>query len=110
MVHCVAGEIGSMHDLTICKNSMEEVKNILRKENDNEEAAEREETCWSVLADSGYQGLQEYVNVVLPHKKKPNKQLTKAQQKHNEDLGAERVICERYHRGAMAVLRTAMED
>lgn len=94
LVHCVSGEIGSMHDLTICKNSMDEVKGILQKESENEDDSE---TYWSILADSGYQGLQEYVDTILPHKKKPNKQLTKVQQKHNKDLGAERVICERYY-------------
>jgi len=90
VVHCVAGELGSIHDLTICRDNLEEVKEVIRKEDE-------EDAYWFIIADLGYQGLQEYTNAILPHKKKPDKQLTRQQQKYNRELGAERVICERYY-------------
>ena len=89
VVNCVAGEKGSIHDLTICRENIDDLKNILKKED--------EEDNWVVIADLAYKGLQDSVDVLLPHKKKPNKQLTKAQAKYNKELGAQRVICERYY-------------
>jgi hypothetical protein len=88
VVHTVAGERGAMHDLTICRENIDDLKIILNNEEDNN---------WFVIADLAYKGLDDTVDVLLPHKKKPNKQLTKAQTKYNKELGAQRVICERYY-------------
>jgi hypothetical protein len=63
---------------------------ILAKEDDDEES-------WSVLVDSGYQGLQRSVNAILPEKKRANRPFTRQQRRHNEDLASERVICERFY-------------
>lgn len=63
---------------------------MLAKEDDDEEA-------WSVLVDSGYQGLQRSVNAILPAKKRANRRFTRQQRRHNQDLASERVICERFY-------------
>lgn len=63
---------------------------MLAKEDDEDEA-------WSVLVDSGYQGLQRSVNAILPVKKRANRPFTRQQRRHNQDLASERVICERYY-------------
>lgn len=97
VVHCIAGERGAMHDLTICRENIHELKDILRKNDDGEEGENKDDDYWFVMADSAYKGLQDETNVMLPHKKKPNKQLTKQQQKFNRELAAERVICERFY-------------
>jgi hypothetical protein len=99
VVNCIAGERGAIHDLTICRDHIDELKNVLRKEEvDKEHESEsKEEDYWYVLVDSGYKGLQHIANATLPHKKKPNKQLTKQQQKFNKELASQRVICERYY-------------
>jgi len=46
---------------------------------------------WSILADSAYQGLDRVLNVILPHKKPPNRQLTRGQKRHNKALASQRV-------------------
>lgn len=58
---------------------------------------EDEENPWSVMADSGYQGLQRLVSAVLPHKKQPNRPVTRQQERFNQELASERVICERFY-------------
>jgi threonine aldolase len=63
---------------------------MLAKEDEDDEP-------WSVLVDSGYQGLQRSVNAILPVKKQANRQFTRQQRRHNQDLASERVICERYY-------------
>jgi hypothetical protein len=63
LVHCIPGQVGSTHDLTICKNNMKEVKEVFEKDDD-------EDSYYSVLVDSGYQGLQEYTDCFLSFKKK----------------------------------------
>jgi hypothetical protein len=63
---------------------------MLAKEDEDEEP-------WSVLVDSGYQGLQRSVNAILPAKKQANRPFTRQQRRHNQDLASERVICERFY-------------
>jgi hypothetical protein len=58
---------------------------------------EDEDNPWFVLVDSGYQGLQRLVDTILPHKKQPNRAFTRQQQRHNQELASERVICERFY-------------
>ena len=58
---------------------------------------DKEEEPWSVLVDSGYQGLQRSVNAILPVKKRANRPFTRQQRRHNQDLASERVICERFY-------------
>jgi hypothetical protein len=58
---------------------------------------DEDEAPWSVLVDSGYQGLQRSVNAILPAKKRANRPFTRQQRRHNQDLASERVICERFY-------------
>lgn len=64
---------------------------------DEEESESGEDTYGAVLVDSGYQGLQRVVKAILPHKKQPNRPLTRQQQRFNQELASERVICERFY-------------
>lgn len=64
---------------------------------DEDESDEEEEAYWSVLVDSGYQGLQRHVKAILPHKKHANRPFTRPQQRFNQELASERVICERFY-------------
>lgn len=97
VVSCIAGEPGAMHDLTICRDNIDDLKDVLRKEDDSNSEESKEDDYWFVIADSAYKGLQEETNVMLPNKKKPNGKLTKKQSKYNQELAAERVICERFY-------------
>jgi hypothetical protein len=58
---------------------------------------DEDEEPWSVLVDSGYQGLQRYLNAILPEKKLANRPFTRHQRRHNQELASERVICERFY-------------
>ena len=51
------------------------------------------------MADKGYQGIQKnHPNSRIPHKKKPNQQLTSEQKKFNRKLASERIVIENIHR------------
>lgn len=62
-----------------------------------EDESDEEDSYWSVLVDSGYQGLQRQVKALMPHKKKSNRPFTRPQQRFNQELASERVICERFY-------------
>lgn len=64
---------------------------------DEEESESGVDTYGAVLVDSGYQGLQRVVKAILPYKKQPNRPFTRQQQRFNQELASERVICERYY-------------
>ena len=64
---------------------------------DEEESESDEDTYGHVLVDSGYQGLQRVVKAILPYKKQPNRPFTRQQQRFNQELASERVICERFY-------------
>ncbi|CAL6046904.1 Conserved_hypothetical protein [Hexamita inflata] len=49
-----------------------------------------------VIADSGYQGLQNEINVITPHKKPKNDELSPIQKQHNKALSSRRIIVENY--------------
>ena len=52
---------------------------------------------WSILVDSGYQGLQQLVPVVLPHRRPRNGDLSILQRQHNRLLARHRVVCENFY-------------
>ena len=58
---------------------------------------EDEDEPYSVLVDSGYQGLQHLVDAILPYKKQANRPLTRHQRIFNQELASERVVCERFY-------------
>ncbi|ETV74819.1 hypothetical protein H257_10880 [Aphanomyces astaci] len=51
---------------------------------------------WSVLADKGYQGTQEYVRGFTPLKRPPHGQLTMEQERSNAKLSSDRVIVKNF--------------
>lgn len=70
-------EPGSIHDLTVKRNSTPIPRNAL------------------ALADSGYQGYQnEHENIWLPYKNTKKKKLTKEQKEHNKALASLRILVE----------------
>jgi hypothetical protein len=77
VVSCIPGEKGALHDLTICRSNIKVLKDVLKVTTDS--SNEEEEAYWAVIVDSGYQGLQNIVDVIIPHKKQANKSLTKQQ-------------------------------
>jgi hypothetical protein len=64
---------------------------------EGEDESDGDDAYWSVLVDSGYQGLQRQVKAILPHKKKSNRPFTRQQIRFNQELASERVICERFY-------------
>lgn len=97
VVHCISGVRGSVHDLTICRNNLEEVKRVIKKPAIDDEIEDERDLYWSVLVDAGYRGLQKSLNAIMPYKKKPNKRFTNRQKKFNKKLASQRVICERFY-------------
>lgn len=95
LVHCIPGERGALHDFTICRNNIEILRDILRKEQNVDDSNEDEP--WCVITDLGYIGLQNLVSAIMPHKKKKNKKLTKNQKRFNRKVASQRVICERFY-------------
>ena len=52
---------------------------------------------WSLLVDSGYQGLQRLLPAILPYKKRPRRELTRPERDHNRRLARHRVVCEHFY-------------
>jgi hypothetical protein len=76
---CAAQEKGKVHDFTLFKMTIAEI------------------ICWGVflLADSGYQGIQEYhENSEIPIKKPRGGELTADEKSHNRELSRRRVPIE----------------
>jgi len=88
VIHCILGEKGAVHDFAICRNNIEILQDLLSKEFNGHDS-EEEDDSWSILVDSGYQGLQRLVKTVLPHKKQPNRPFTMQQRRYNQELASE---------------------
>lgn len=58
---------------------------------------EEDDGLWVTLVDSGYQGLQRLVPVVLPQKHRPGRELNRDQRHHNRLLAQHRVVCEHFY-------------
>lgn len=52
---------------------------------------------WSILVDSGDQGLQRLAWAILPHKQRPDRIFTRAHREHNQRLARHRVVCEQFY-------------
>ncbi|RQM31002.1 hypothetical protein B5M09_013492 [Aphanomyces astaci] len=63
---------------------------------DNDALRDNFPSQWSVLADRGYQGIQEYVRGFTPLKRPPHGQLTMEQERANVKLSSDRVIVENF--------------
>ena len=105
VVHCVPGVLGAVHDLTVARQSLNDVSRsflaltcqlktfFIRNEDEDYD----ENNTWDVLVDSGYQGFQHVAPAILPYKKKSGRRLTQRQVRFNRSLASERVICERFY-------------
>jgi len=89
-----SGVPGSVHDLTIAREHVDEIQEFLAK--DEEEQQEEGET-WAVLVDTGFVGLEHNLNVMHPFKRAAGRDLTIAQRNYNRRLAGQRVICERWY-------------
>jgi DDE superfamily endonuclease len=97
LINCIPGEKGSIHDFMICRSNISILRDILRKEQKNLDDSEEEDLSWSIIVGSGYQGLQNYVKAIMPHKKQKSKAFTRQQTTFNKELASQRVICERFY-------------
>lgn len=106
VVHVISGVVGSVHDLTIARQSIENVRFLLclpplilqiRQFLDADVEDEMEDEPWSILVDSGYQGLQRLVRAIMPYKRRPGRDFTRDQRVHNRLLAHHRVVCEQFY-------------
>lgn len=84
-----SGVPGSVHDLTIAREHVDEIQEFLAK--DEEEQQEEGET-WAVLVDTGFVGLEHNLNAMHPFKRAAGRDLN-----YNRRLAGQRVICERWY-------------
>jgi hypothetical protein len=89
-----SGVPGSVHDLTIAREHVDEIAEFLAKE---EEEQEVEDETWAVLVDTGFVGLEHNLNALHPFKRAAGRDLTIAQRNYNRRLAGQRVICERWY-------------
>ena len=90
LVACWAGTPGAVHDVVIANEHYQEIKRLIE-----EEERMREES--KIFADKGFLGCEGNLPVLIPYKKKPNRELTPAQVEQNKALSSHRVICERWY-------------
>ncbi|RHY99865.1 hypothetical protein DYB35_013381, partial [Aphanomyces astaci] len=90
--------VGSMSDFEIFKANLGFHSTHLEKQpsdtnvSDNDALRDKFPSQWSVLADKGYQGIQEYVRGFTLLKRPPHGQLTMEQERSNAKLSSDRVI------------------
>ena len=87
---CWSGVPGAVHDSVIANDNHLAIKNLI----DNEDWMGEES---KIFADKGFIGCEVNLPVVIPYKKKPNKELTQKQTEYNKSLSSHRVICERWY-------------
>eukprot|EP01121_Diplochlamys_sp_Union-15-3_P019079 TRINITY_DN7098_c0_g1_i12.p1 TRINITY_DN7098_c0_g1~~TRINITY_DN7098_c0_g1_i12.p1 ORF type:complete len:131 (+),score=20.23 TRINITY_DN7098_c0_g1_i12:534-926(+) len=76
VVHFFPGIPGAVHDLTCIAGSSK---------------------YWAVLADKGYQGLQNFIPVYSPKKNLKHQRLTTEDETRNAKLAATRIRCENWY-------------
>ena len=91
LVYCKSGVPGSVHDLTIARHTLQELRSYLHSDIN-------EDDC-SLLADLGYVGLNTLLRANIPYKRPPGGQLQAEQRAYNTTHASQRVICERYYGG-----------
>ncbi|GMF66509.1 unnamed protein product [Phytophthora lilii] len=88
---------GSVSDITILANHVEEHKAMLMKTNqellseDNGEDANQSQELWGLLADKGYQGAGSMLRCIHPKKKPKNGELTADELVRNGNVSSDRV-------------------
>ncbi|ETV82686.1 hypothetical protein H257_05252 [Aphanomyces astaci] len=94
--------VGSTSDFEMFKANLGFHSTHLEKQpsdtnvSDNDALRDNFPSQWSVLADRGYQGIQEYVRGFTPLKRPPHGQLTMEQERANVKLSSDRVIVENF--------------
>jgi len=84
---------GSVHDLNIFEKNVAEYQKYLQKTPEELKIMNDQETTWSLMADKGYQGAQNFVRVVLPTKGEGGR----AQNDENRKIAIERIIIENFY-------------
>lgn len=92
LVNCWSGYPGSVHDLTVARENIKNIKKFARKPDPDDE-----DDSWSIMADKGFIGLEEDLNIFRPHKRRAMRKLTVSQKNFNKRLASKRVICERWY-------------
>lgn len=90
MVACWSGVPGAVHDSVIATDNHADIKKMIESDGMVEEEVQ-------IFADKGFIGCETKLPVVIPYKKKPNKELTQKQGEYNKALSSHRVICERWY-------------
>ncbi|KAF0708148.1 hypothetical protein AaE_013334 [Aphanomyces astaci] len=94
--------VGSTSDIEMFKANLGFHSAQLEKQpndtnvSDTETLRDKFPNQWAVLADKGYQGIQEYVRGFTPVKRPPHGQLTMEQERANAKLSSDRVIVENF--------------
>lgn len=90
MVACWSGVPGAVHDSVIANENHASIKELIVTDSMIEDEVQ-------IFADKGFIGCETKLPVVIPYKKKPNKELTQKQGEYNKSLSIHRVICERWY-------------
>ncbi|RHY25391.1 hypothetical protein DYB32_008351 [Aphanomyces invadans] len=99
-IHVSECAVGSTSDFEIFKTNLPFHTKQLEKQpcdsnvSDTEALKDKYPAHWALLADKGYQGIQEYVRGFTPLKRPPHGQLTLEQDRANAKLSSDRVIVE----------------
>ncbi|ETV97385.1 hypothetical protein H310_09719 [Aphanomyces invadans] len=94
--------VGSTSGLEMFKANLGFHSNQLEKQPndynviDNEALRDKFPSQWALLADKGYQGIQEYVRGFTPTKRPPHGQLSMEQERANAKLASDRDIVENF--------------
>ncbi len=87
---CWSGVPGAVHDSVIANDNHMALKKIIENEDRMGEESK-------IFADKGFIGCEANLQVVIPYKKKQNKELNQNQAEYNKSLSSHRVICERWY-------------
>ena len=69
----------------------------MQKEQEDDMDEDDDVELWSILVDSGYQGLQHVLPAILPYKRRVGRELARIQRDHNRRLACHRVVCEHFY-------------
>ena len=88
---------GSCHDLTIFKDQYHHYEKLtLKKDNDKQIPADKNQDNWAILMDKGYQGAGEFCRSIIPTKKPRNASHSVAKKQENVNIASDRIIVENY--------------
>lgn len=100
---------GGDPDIGIFRRCVSKHKQLSRKNDEDNGTTNVEEgaTKWAVLADKGYQGVQNSIRAVLPKKKPSFENLLLEARKKNKKIGTDRVIVKNVF-GRLSILWAAL--